>query len=304
MTALGTWFAAVGQRGDDNSILVGRGVAGAELQWYALSHARYDGIGALGTVLSRCAGARVALPTVPDDDPGAPQCELATGAELLGLRAGWPPRLRRRRPLPVVAWWSEAELAALRAAARARDLTVGTLLLWTTHQALRVEAERDGMPLPPDGAWMFAVNLRRRAFPATMRGNHASFVVAAPGGRSGAALHADIYRRLGRGEHWANALHLARAAALGPSLLGVGLELLRGTPIGFLGLFSNLGAWDVPALPDDAWCISAPPTDQTPLTVALVCVNGRLSMCGRSQWLSRDFVARVLARTRDLSLGS
>jgi hypothetical protein len=151
---------------------------------------------------------------------------------------------------------------------------------------------------------MFPVNLRRLSRPRCFRGNYASFVVEAPGGQSQACLHRRLGERLARGEHWLHAANLDCAATLGPRPLGWGFRLVAASPFRFLGLFSNLGRWHVPELEGDDWCVAAPPTLLTPLALAAVTVNGRLSMTGRSRHLPHSVVRDLLERCHAISLDS
>lgn len=301
MNGLGSWFAALERRGESSEILAGRLAGPGATEWHRLSHVEFDGVGALGLLFSRRAGRRIALPTLPPDDPGGAVSCVAPWLELLTLGLDWPPRNRRYpRTPPEVVWWSAEELDALRVAAHARRVTVGSFLLWAVHRALLAETAAAGMPAPRHGAWMLAVNMRRNPRPPRFRGNRASFIVARPGGRSADQFHLDLSDRLARGEHWAQAANLSRIAAGGPHLLSHGMKFLSACPFGFLGLFSNLGVWEVPELAADHWCCVAPPTDQTPIAVAALTVNGRLSMSGRSYRLPRTLVRRILERCRQL----
>ncbi len=304
MNGLGAWFAALEARGESSDFLVGRSVEPGAIEWHLLSHVDFDGVGGLGLLLSRFAETRIALPTLPSDDPGGFICALAPWLELLTLRSGWPPTDRRYSGAPEVLWWSAGELEALREAAHARHATIGSLLLWATHRTLLTEARKAGIPAPRQGAWMLAVNMRRNPQPTRFRGNYASFIVGMPGGRSPEVLHLDLSDRLARGEHWAQAANLSRIAAVGPFFLSHSMSCISASSFGFLGLFSNLGVWEVRELAFDSWCVVAPPTDQTPLAVAVLTLNGRLSMSARSYRLPRAFLRRVLVGCRARIVGS
>jgi hypothetical protein len=198
--------------------------------------------------------------------------------------------------------WTAEELDRLRAIAGRKRVSVGAVLLWTVHRVVMEEAARCRVPVPTQGGWMVTVNLRRNPHPRRFRGNHVSFVVGYPGRHSVRRLHADLRNRLARGDHWAHIANMTRFSSR--AFMDCALDGLSASPLRFVGLFSNLGVWDVKELATESWCAVPSPSVLTPFVVTALTMNGRLTMCGRSYLLPRVVVRRLLTRCREVISGS
>lgn len=300
MTALSAWFAGLEARGDNVDILVGRARAPtAPFEWQIVSHADFDGLGALAEWFSHATGRPIDLPVRSPRDPGGTRSVIGPAVEIATRTLGWRPMPTFPPAAPEVVWWTADELAALRARAAAEGCSIGTCLLWSIHEAI---VEETATPDLDEGAWMVTMNLRTNPRPLDYGGNYASFVLGCPGIGSMGELHDDITNRLARGEHWATAMLLDKLTWRSASKVAFGTRLLDTTSNAFIGVYGNFGEWTIPELAGERWCISGPPTALTPTVIALLCLNGTLSVSARSIAFPPDALQRVLQRAQAIAL--
>jgi len=269
---VGTWLELAEERGEYGKIsFVLQDAAGEDSPRF-FDHRSCDGIAAMGTI----AGVAT-LPLAPEAWRERPQPRPLPSPFMRKPAASWrtldPTRLgepsgRAHRFLSV------ADTERLRASAKARGVTVNSLLAWALARAIEDELDRT------KGAVLFElpVNLRGASLPedVAVTGNVFSTVTADLGLPTPAEVHAGIRNALTRGEHWSswNSLNVGREQ---------GLDFVRGAAksaaasVGFrVGVLSNMGVWEGAGPTGVAF--GPPPAQRTPLAAGAVTWNGRLGV--------------------------
>lgn len=246
------WYEANQRVGDYSMIRFGHLRPGAtELDWISIPHSEFDGIGGF-THLLREKG--VPMDTLPENPhPSEPSWWpfLRSIPKLLGprRRLSWkpleqgPPVAPGALPDPVLAWhvFDEDETRRLREAARAESVTLNSLLMKHLDSVLRQDLVESGAAVP----WMVPVNLRGKVTRSADTQNHSSYVsVCVAPHEDVRALHAEIQRKLARGEHWANWKAYSATRFVPASVKEAMIRAGRAMAEWNFGLFTNLGSWD------------------------------------------------------------
>lgn len=224
--------------------------------WEYRPHSEFDGIGGFADILRKCGEAVSELPEIVH--PASTNL-IRTGCT--GFKSALPRRrvfwsqdfANRAEPNPsdcntetppsCVAWhvFTEQETKELIRYARMIDVTVNSVLVRLLDKAIRPDLQEKTIQIP----WMIPVNLRGGVTGLSDIANHSSAVMIRthPNYRF-KQTHAQIYRKLQKGEHWS----LWRIYELTHNLphnIKVGLiKRDRAIPQWCLGSFSNLGIWD------------------------------------------------------------
>lgn len=286
------WYEALGAEGDYVMIRFGHLKPGAtEVEWISIPHSEFDGIGGFAHLL-REKGIRMdELPEIPYVSEPSWWPFVRSIPKILGprRRLEWKrlpvgPVVSAGEPLPdpVLAWhvFSAAETEALRSAARAESVTVNSLLMKHLDGVLRKDLVDEGAVVP----WMVPVNLRGKVEREDDTQNHSSYVsVKVRPGEDVRALHAEIRRKIARGEHWANWKAYSAARLLPQSAKRALIRADRGMAEWNLGLFTNLGVWDPEKRIDHAdfagsWMVAATVLRCQTVGAGLMTWQGRLSV--------------------------
>jgi len=278
-------FATMRDCGENVSIVYGRtGPPGREAStWFELQHDQYDGMSGLAKLLHDEGAGVDAVPTLQGD-----RLTLARG--LRGLGAVLPslkirPRswhrfdsaqpVRFRAVNERLAWklFSEQETAAITAAAKSAGVTVNTCLL----RHLDAAVARRLMPQSSGRLWMIPVNLRGAITRPNPAAPHMSFLgVSIEGEPSLSALQAQITRLKQRGYHWGAWLVLNAGRLVGAKGLRDDLLKREKKHHGWTGIFSNLGAWSVPA--GGHWIFGPAISRVHPVGAGCLTMNGRMAL--------------------------
>jgi hypothetical protein len=278
-------FAAMRDCGEDISIVYGQNngsSAQAEPQWFELAHDKFDGIGGLAHLL-REQGVRV------DKPPGLRGDRLTWSRAIRGFFAVLPAlKIRQQqwrrfdaarkaglRPVrDRVAWQllTEEQTAQVVVAAKAAGVTVNTFLLF--HLDAAVSAQ---LTLPSSNRlWMIPVNLRGAVTRPDNFLQMSFLAVDFDRDLSLSQLHAQIIGLQARACHWGSwmALHLGKL--IGAAGLRRELRNRDKKNNGWTGIFSNLGAWDVPG--SGSWIFCPPISRVHPVGAGCVTMNGRMAL--------------------------
>jgi NRPS condensation-like uncharacterized protein len=249
---ISSWFIAAEDLGEFIGIRFGQAVPGkVEPEWTFMRHADYDGIGGLAHIL-RQRGADICR---------LPQIKHPASSVLLPVLRTWPtyaaPRKRvewaniegptqpstKAQPPLALAWhaFDEATTTQIRRVCRKRNLTVNSFLLKHLTKAIRPFLKDESSMVP----WMVPVNMRGKVVRPTDTANYSSYIgVRVQSYETAQDIHRNIYKSLGRGEHWANwyAYHTGKFITHGLRKFLIQVE--KCTSQWNIGGFSNLGDWD------------------------------------------------------------
>jgi hypothetical protein len=278
-------FAAMRDGGENISIVYGSqaAVPGARPRWIELQHDQYDGMSGLAKLLREQGLPIDAMPTLQGD-------RRSLGRSLQGLLAVLPSlkvrprtwlRFEGARPVafrPVnqrLAWklFSEEETATIAASARDQGVTVNTFLLHHLDAAVA----RRLTPASSDRLWMVPVNLRGAVKRPNEAAPHMSFFgVQVQGDSSPSALQAQIRRLKQQGYHWGSWIALHAGRLIGAKGLRDDLVKREKQGHGWTGIFSNLGAWNVPG--SGSWIFGPAISRVHPVGGGCVTMNGRMAL--------------------------
>ncbi len=296
---VGHWLSLIERAGEDMSIRFGRlddvpddtrGGDGdsPEVAWRYLSHAQYDGLGALATLLDEAVTPpHAGLPAARSVSPANRAERLrafarivarkSSTATLRGHDLAWRARggvgLRCLPEDHAVAWrcFSRAETAAIVAGARTEGVTVNSALLWALARATAAEMDGDA------GVWLVPVNLRGLVQQRVPHANHIGFLHVRVGRDASArGVHDAVRGEIARGAHWGAWTLANLGEALGERAIEGIARARRPGRRGTLGVFSNLGALDGDGR--DAWLFCPPTSLSQPLAVGALTWNGRLAL--------------------------
>ncbi len=291
-----SWFRAVAATGDDTMIRFAKvSERRAELEWIKVSHAEFDGIGGFADILR---GQGVEVEELPKNEriqeaswwpflKSLPKHFASRRASQEILK--WKDLGRERRrlsdealPDPVRAWhvFSEEETESLKKRARALGVSLNAVLLKMLDGAVRKDLQNEKAVIP----WMVPVNLRgplRRERDTQNHSSYLSIKVTAEGGSG--EVQREINDKLSTGEHWANWKSYALGAVIPACLKRKIVRKGRATAEWNLGVFSNLGVWDLEDGVQDperqgGWLFVAPVLRFLPFSAGVVTFQGRLSM--------------------------
>jgi hypothetical protein len=278
-------FRAMRENGEDVSIVYGykRG-ADAEPQWFELPHDEFDGVSGLAKLL-RAEGLRAHRLPAFQGEP------LTFSRALRGLFAVMPTlQIRQRqwrqfdaaRPVsfrPVserLAWhvFDEEQTAQIGRAAKAAGVTVNTYLLFHLDAAV-VSAQ---LTKPASSRrWMIPVNLRGAVTRPTKDAPCIAFHGAdlADGG-SPSELQTQIARLKARNCHWGVWAALHAGNVIGAQGMRWDLRNREKKNHGWTGLFSNLGAWEIPG--SGSWIFCPAIWRAHPIGAGCITMNGRMAL--------------------------
>jgi NRPS condensation-like uncharacterized protein len=246
------WYEAVRATGDYHMIRFGHLRPGSsDVRWVSIPHSEFDGIGGFTHLLREKGVTMDKLPENPHPSNPSWWPFIRSIPKILGprRRLAWkeleqgPPVPDGELPDPVLAWhvFSEDQTRVLREAARVRSVTVNSLLMKHLDTVLRRDIVDPGAAVP----WMVPVNLRGKVSRGCDTQNHSSYVsVRVAPGDTMQDLHAEIRRRLKRGEHWANWKAYSATRFLPPGMKEALVKADRAMAEWNFGLFTNLGVWD------------------------------------------------------------
>lgn len=246
------WFETLESIGEYIGIRFGRVNEGSNtVDWLDMPHTEYDGIGGFAKIL-RDRGARV---------DGLPRTPHSISESWWPFIKGIPAMLAPRKRLsmvtglaeneqktynvqpPAIAWhvFSEEETTLIRKAGRILQISINSLLLRHLDRSIRQSLEDPSAV----ATWMIPVNLRGKIVRDVDTSNHSSYVaVNLAASETSLDVHKQIYKRLKRGEHWANWKAYKLGKYLSPSIKEQTIKNDRGTSRWNIGGFSNLGIWD------------------------------------------------------------
>lgn len=246
------WYEANERVGDYSMIRFGHLRPGeTELRWISIPHSEFDGIGGFAHLLRERG---VPMDILPENShPSEPSWWpfIRSIPKIIGprRRLTWkaleqgPPVPPGKLPDPVSSWhlFSEDETRRLREAARAASVTLNTFLMKHLDTVLRRDIVEPDAVVP----WMVPVNLRGKVTRASDTQNHSSYVSVqvSPDGNL-RDLHAEIQRKLARGEHWANWKAYSATRFVPASAKEALIKADRAMAEWNFGLFTNLGSWD------------------------------------------------------------
>lgn len=308
------WFEAVEATGDYVMIRFGQIKPGAdEVDWMDVPHAEFDGIGGFGNIL-RSRGV---------DFGELPINKHLRKPSWIPFLKSLPKQLKSRKklewkslgesrqltdedlPVPATSWhvFSEEDTECLRKASREEGVTLNSFLLKQLDSALREDLKdgRAGIP------WMIPVNLRGQIDRKRDIDNHTSYLsVTVNSDESVQEVHAEIYRKLSIGEHWANWKAYAATRFMPAFLKRLMVRSGRATSEWNLGVFSNLGNWDPEKEIQNeglsgAWLFGAPVLRFQTVSAGAMTFQGRLGLTIQAHpelTVSRETVDRWMENWR------
>lgn len=284
------WFEALEELGDYSSFKFGHVAESGEVRWHERSHKLFDGIGGFADILQE---AKIVPPPLPQNKhPSKPSWWPFVRAlpALLGprRRLAWaslekgPAVPEGPLPDPVLGWhlFDEDQSVAVREAARALGVTINSYLLKHLDAVIRKELQNPKAATP----WMLPVNLRSKVKCERETENQSSYLaIQIAHDQDVTDLHADIHRRLDRGEHWAAWKGYSATRPFPPALKKWALAHDRAMTQWNLGLFTNLGNWDPDKTITDpdysrAWVVRATVLRSQMIGAACISFQGRLSL--------------------------
>lgn len=280
-------FGSLENDGECVEIQYGEVVGQADVRWHTRSHAHYDGVGGFAHVVQSLNGRIVGdLPELPS--ASRLPCSLDAISRLTALwsepTAAWNRLPRTGAPQLVVhnrslaqAWtvFGGERFARLHAVRRTMGASIGGYLLSCLNAGLApLMSHHEGPAL-----WVVPVNMRGAVRKRRPLSNHLSFVpVPLHEGDSPRVATRLIRTRLADGSHWVLYGAASMAAAtdcMAPSVSALA-ERFRGRSV---GIFSNLGAWQVSGLDEGTtWVFCPPVTRFLPLSAGAITVDGVLGL--------------------------
>jgi hypothetical protein len=294
--AFGSLFSALEDDGERLDIRYGQ-LSRGEVHWHVRSHTRYDGIGGFIDVVRSLGGQVLSdVPELDDAYRGLPDPRVVhqlarlsrrPAARWRRMRGGGGSQLVLHGRPPASAWavLDSVQTQAVRAEARRSGATFGGYLLARLNASLATSlafsSSFSRFSRGEPALWVVPVNMRRGQRPDRHPlSNHLSFVPV--------RLHADdgpgaVTRRiralLEAGAHQALAAAVRAYVALdGGASVGSLADRLGGRSV---GLFSNIGAWDIAGLAGDhppRWVFCPPVTRFLPMSAGVLTVNGAVGL--------------------------
>ena len=222
-----------------------------EVEWRYFPHTDYDGIGAFVEIF-RENGVEVGdLPRITH--PGAPSWWplIRSVPKTLGprrrliwrvLKSG--PQIETiQQPAPAVAWhvFDDHQTAEICRMSRSTGVTVNSFLLKQLDRSIRPYLSDPSSATP----WMVPVNLRGKVNLPKDTENHSSYVaIRINPYETAQQVHQSLYRKLRKGEHWANWKSFSLGSLFSKKLKKWLINHDRAASQWNLGCFSNLGVWD------------------------------------------------------------
>ncbi len=290
--AISAWFLDAEALGEYIGIRFGRlAPASTEPEWLLLRHTDFDGIGGLAELL-RQRGAhldrllQLKHPAPPSWWPLIralpkylrPRHQVAWGT----LENASPQATTIPQPASAVAWYAfdEPETMQIRRVCRKAGVTVNSFLLKHLTKAIRPFLADESSVVP----WMVPVNLRGKIVRERDTANYSSYIsVNVKSFETIHDVHRNIYRALGRGEHWANWNAYESSRVLNSNIRKFLIAKGLATSQWHLGGFSNLGDWDPEkkirqAQCQGVWLFAPPVLRWQALGVGCVTFQNRLSL--------------------------
>jgi hypothetical protein len=249
---MSSWFRAAEDLGEYIGIRFGQILPGKTApDWYFLPHTEGDGIGGFAELL-RARGAH--LPRLPQiRHPALPSAwrlsrtwatyAAPRRAVKFGEIEGKPGKSSSTQPPQALAWhvFDEETTIRVRRLCRRQHYTVNSFLLKSLTKAIRPSLLDESSVVP----WMVPVNMRGKVVRERDTANFSSYIgVKVRSYESTLDIHQNIYRALGRAEHWANWYAYQSGKFLGSGLKRALIKSERCTSQWSIGAFSNLGDWD------------------------------------------------------------
>lgn len=285
------WFEALEAMGEYSGIRFGKvNEETNSVEWLDMPHTHYDGIGGFAKILGDRGGKVEDLPRIPHSSKESWWPLIKSLPMMLAPRH----RLRMKvtggsenvedykKPSEALAWhvFSEEETAQIRKAGRLLQISINSLLLRHLDRAIRYSLEDPSAQV----TWMVPVNLRGKINSEDITSNHSSYVsVSLKASETPLGVHREIYRKLEKGEHWAN----WKSYKLGKFLSEQNKQKIikndRGTLKWNIGSFSNLGIWDKHGkiVDEDSkgpWVFAPPVLEGVRIGAGCVTFQNRLSL--------------------------
>lgn len=249
---LSPWFVAAEELGEFVGIRFGRVAPGTtEPEWIYHKHINVDGIGGFAQIL-RDRGVNVTE---------LPQIKYPSSPSSLAILQSLPKFVRPKKrlqwvkldgqPKPAVnteapttvAWhvFNESETTQIRRLCRKAGVTVNSFLVKHLTKAIRPFLADQSAVVP----WMLPVNVRGKVDLGRDTANHTSYItVKVKSYETVTDIHRNIYKALGKGEHWANWQAYQLCLNLSHGMKKYLLDSGNAMPEWYIGSFSNLGDWD------------------------------------------------------------
>lgn len=282
----GMWYTARLHHGIDDRMLFGVYEKGQIYPcWYHASHRYYDGLGVLGDKLLPKYGAKLENGLPQGKDTKAPSLKQWLEAQKIPLvapkasvlwRAVFPEKKLQAVPLPMTCLLSEAETQRIEQCAKLAGVSVTQWLLWAADQALRQ------VSLAPESinSWVYPVNLRGATQCLRESMNQCGgFIVTIAPNSTALTVQNQIRNRFARLEHWSQWWQLSIGRWVGQTGVNFIYRRLQQKPGQFVGSYTNLGDWQVPAI--DGLVAAAPCSPSYPISVTTATCNGRRSLSVR-----------------------
>tara|TARA_B110000908_G_scaffold111925_1_gene131265 strand:+ start:276 stop:1295 length:1020 start_codon:yes stop_codon:yes gene_type:complete len=246
------WFEALESMGEYTGIRLGKVCEETDsIEWVDKPHSEYDGIGGFAKIL-RDRGADIStLPRIPHSIRESWWPFIKSIPAMMGPRkrlgviakGGSEDHTTYNQQPKAIAWhvFSEEESSLIRKAGRILQISINSLLLRHLDRCIRQSLEDPSALV----TWMVPVNLRGKIKKENDTSNHSSFVaVNLAASETPLQVHNQIYRRLRKGEHWANWKAYKMGRFISKSAKEKMIRSDRGTTRWNMGSFSNLGIWD------------------------------------------------------------
>lgn len=278
-------FSAMRDCGENISIVYGLANGGRHgaPQWFELQHDEFDGIGGLACLLRQHGHPVRRLPELKGD-------LLTWGRRMRGVLTVLPEvKSRPRQWLRFdasrlagfhtvedrVAWrlLSEAETRAVVKAAERAGASVNNYLLYHLDRVVK-------QSLTPPGTarrWMLPINLRGAVKREPERAPHMAFLgVDVDDGLTPAGVQQRVDGLRAKGYHWGVWTMMQAGRLMGREGMRKDIAKREREQHGWTGIFSNLGAWDVPGAGNWLFCPAI--SRVYPVGAGCITMNGRMAL--------------------------
>jgi NRPS condensation-like uncharacterized protein len=247
------WFILCEELDEYIGIRFGRVAPGMfNPEWMFVRHTDFDGIGGFAELLRRRGAVIPRLPQIKHPAPASKMSLVRALPKFLKprRRVKWgqlergPVHSSSREEAPkAVAWhiFDEQTTTQIKRVCRKKGFTVNSFLLKHLNKAIRPFLQDQSSIVP----WMVPINMRGKVIRDRDTANYTSYVgVKIASYETVDDVHAQIYKALGRGEHWANwyAYDVSRPLTKGMKKFMLQKDLAMSQ--WNIGSFSNLGDWD------------------------------------------------------------
>jgi len=285
------WFEVLESMGEYTGIRFGKVCEKTDsVEWVDKPHSEYDGIGGFAKVLRDRGGNIGSLPRIPHSVSESWRPFIKSIPAMMGPRnrlgviaqgASEDPKTYNQPP-KAIAWhvFTKEESSLIRKAGRILQISINSLLLRHLDRSIRQSLEDPSALV----TWMVPVNLRGKIKREDDTSNHSSYVaVNLAASETPLQVHNQIYKRLRKGEHWANWKAYKLGKFLSDSVKEKTIRSDRGASRWNIGSFSNLGIWDrnnenKSADCQGPWVFAPPVLENVRIGAGCVTYQNRLSL--------------------------